>query len=199
MFAWIQAHWSYLDIYISQKCSWFGRQISNQHTGQTNQLFGLEIQIYHTHFSFIFCRICQTHCFLQKIAIQICQLFGICKSNSVKKQRIWQILQKIEEKWVYLSIIDLNFQTKKMISLTCRLVWNKPSKSAWIFVKCKCPKSFHITDERTDVWPPDFIIWKIDYWLWAVVWAGLWNKKVWADYEQLLRPVFLSFYGQKII
>ena len=33
---------------------------------------------------------------------------------------------------------------------------------------------------------------------WALVWAGLWNKRVWADYEQLLRPVFLSFYGQKI-
>jgi hypothetical protein len=24
------------------------------------------------------------------------------------------------------------------------------------------------------------------------------KKKVWADYEQLLRPVFLSFHGQKI-
>ena len=33
---------------------------------------------------------------------------------------------------------------------------------------------------------------------WAVVWAGLRNKRVWADYEQLLRRVFLSFYGQKI-
>ena len=25
---------------------------------------------------------------------------------------------------------------------------------------------------------------------WAVGWAGLWKKKVWANYEQLLRPVF---------
>ena len=24
------------------------------------------------------------------------------------------------------------------------------------------------------------------------------KKKVWADYEQLLRPIFLSFHGQKI-
>ena len=30
-----------------------------------------------------------------------------------------------------------------------------------------------------------------------LVWAGLWNKRVWADYEQLLRPVFSLFRGQK--
>jgi hypothetical protein len=33
------------------------------------------------------------------------------------------------------------------------------------------------------------------------LWAGLgWTvkKKVWADYEQLLWPVFLSFHGQEI-
>ena len=29
-----------------------------------------------------------------------------------------------------------------------------------------------------------------------MVWAGLWNKRVWADYEQLLRPVFSLFWGQ---
>ena len=27
-----------------------------------------------------------------------------------------------------------------------------------------------------------------------MVWAGLWNKRVWADYEHLLRPIF-SFFG----
>ena len=32
---------------------------------------------------------------------------------------------------------------------------------------------------------------------WAVVWAELWNKRVWADYEQFLRPVFSLFWGQK--
>ena len=30
------------------------------------------------------------------------------------------------------------------------------------------------TDTRTDVWSRDFIIWKINFGLWAVVWAGLW-------------------------
>ena len=29
------------------------------------------------------------------------------------------------------------------------------------------------TDTRTDVWSRDFIIWKINFGLWAVVWAGL--------------------------
>ena len=53
------------------------------------------------------------------------------------------------------------------------------------------------TDKRTDVWCRDFIIWKINSELWAVFWAGLWNKRVWADYEQLLRPVFSLFRGQK--
>ncbi len=35
---------------------------------------------------------------------------------------------------------------------------------------------------------------------WAVGCGLGWTvkKKVWADYEQLLRPVFSSFYGQKI-
>ena len=53
------------------------------------------------------------------------------------------------------------------------------------------------TDKRTDVWSWDFIIWKINSGLWAVVWAGLWNKRVWAEYEQLLRPVFSLFRGKK--
>jgi hypothetical protein len=50
-----------------------------------------------------------------------------------------------------------------------------------------------ITDKRADVWSQDFIIWKINSGQWAVVWAELWNKRVWADYEQLLRP-FLSLF-----
>ena len=52
------------------------------------------------------------------------------------------------------------------------------------------PPQIFSTDKRTDVWSRDFIVWKINSGLWAVVWAGLWNKWVWANYEQLLRPVF---------
>ena len=57
----------------------------------------------------------------------------------------------------------------------------------------------YCTDKRTDVWSRYFITWKINSGLWAVVWAGLWKKRVWADYEQLLRPVFSLFRGQKNI
>ena len=33
--------------------------------------------------------------------------------------------------------------------------------------------------------------------LWAFVWAGLCKKRVWADYEQLLRPIFSLFRVKK--
>ena len=39
--------------------------------------------------------------------------------------------------------------------------------------------------------------WKINSGLWAVVWAGLWEKRGWVDYEQLLRPVFFNFWGSR--
>ena len=47
---------------------------------------------------------------------------------------------------------------------------------------------------RNNVWSRDFIIWKTN----SGLWAGLWNQRVWADYEQLLRPAFLRFYERKI-
>ena len=55
------------------------------------------------------------------------------------------------------------------------------------------------TDKRTDVWSQDFMIWRINIGLWAVAWAGEWEKRVWVDYEQLLRHVFSLFQGQKNI
>ena len=58
-------------------------------------------------------------------------------------------------------------------------------------------KGFETTDKRTDVWSRDFMIRKVNFGLWAVAWAGLCNKGVWANYEQLLRPVFSLFQGQK--
>ena len=51
------------------------------------------------------------------------------------------------------------------------------------------------TDKRTDVWSRDFIIWKINFGLWAVAWAELWNKRVWADYKQLFGAVSSIFHG----
>jgi hypothetical protein len=40
--------------------------------------------------------------------------------------------------------------------------------------------------------------WKINFGLWAVAWAGPWEKGVWADSEQLFWVVFSIFHGQKI-
>ena len=41
------------------------------------------------------------------------------------------------------------------------------------------------TDKRTDVWSRNFLIWEINFGLWAVAWAGPWEKGVWVDSEQL--------------
>ena len=71
----------------------------------------------------------------------------------------------------------------------CSVVFLLPNE---IFVLKVPPLLYYLapTDQRTDVWSGDFIIWKISSGLWAVVWDGLWNKRVLADYEQLLKPVF---------
>jgi hypothetical protein len=37
------------------------------------------------------------------------------------------------------------------------------------------------------------MVWKIKFGLWAVARAGLWEKRVWANYEQLLGPFFHFF------
>jgi hypothetical protein len=41
------------------------------------------------------------------------------------------------------------------------------------------------------------MIWKIDFGLLAVAWAGPWEKGVWADSEQFFWVVFSIFHGQK--
>ena len=43
------------------------------------------------------------------------------------------------------------------------------------------------------------MIWKIDFGLWAVAWAGPWEKGVWADSEQLFLVFFSIFHWQKKI
>ena len=53
------------------------------------------------------------------------------------------------------------------------------------------------TDKRTDVWSRNFLIWEINFGLWAVAWARPWEKGVWADSEQLFWVVFSIFNGQK--
>ena len=103
-----------------------------------------------------------------------------------------------------LAIFDISAHVapKQMVSVTYSRCWhygqnfNIFSKNYSTFFFLKLAK---ITDKRTDVWSQDFMIWKINFGLWAVVWAGQWEKRVWTDYEQLLRTVFSLFQGQKNI
>jgi hypothetical protein len=46
----------------------------------------------------------------------------------------------------------------------------------------------YTTDKRTDAWWDIFMIWKIDFGLLAVGWAGLWNKK--------FGPIMSNFWGR---
>ena len=55
------------------------------------------------------------------------------------------------------------------------------------------------TDKRTDVWSRNFLIWKINFGLWTVAWAGLWEKGVWANSEHHFGVFFSIFHGQKKI
>ena len=105
-----------------------------------------------------------------------------------------------------IHFIGVDSLRESILLLHCKYMqWNhsedtsKNCKTQLQFFYCNIDKYFAIhstmqkcrfADKRTDVWSRDFIIWKIDSGLWAVVWAGLWNKRVWVDYEQLLRPIF---------
>ena len=93
-------------------------------------------------------------------------------------------------------------QTNVLSISSVDLVWNLYEVCFGNFKVSKLRKEMALsrtTDKRTDVWSRDFIKWKINFGLWAVTWAGQWEKRVWADYEQLLRPVFSLFRGQKNI
>ena len=106
-------HCSYLDIYISRKirlCIVFGRQMSNQTTGQTPQLFGLIIQIYYTHFSSIFLQnlsnpVLFTHCCCY-VAMLTCLNYDFCiKCQNWKwEQSIFRIKVIFDLQCWYLSL-----------------------------------------------------------------------------------------------
>ena len=69
-------------------------------------------------------------------------------------------------------------------------------KKGWLkFVTMIVQVNF--TDKRTDVWSRNFLIWEINFGLWAVAWARPWEKGVWADSEQLFWVFFSIFHGQK--
>ena len=120
-------------------CSKFGRPISNMSRGQTNQLFDLKIQIYYSHFSSIFCRNCQIQCFLDTVNAISKRLSHIFVSNcNLSTSTLWNSSNSVQKALDLttpaknrrkMSIIDLNFQTKKLRSLACRLVCDLSSKS----------------------------------------------------------------------
>ena len=83
-------------------CSWFGRPISNNSTGQTYQFIHLKIQIYYSHFPSIFCRNCQIHCFLhtvdaipKRLNYLICIYASNCNSNT---SFLWNTSSRSPEK-----------------------------------------------------------------------------------------------------
>ena len=105
-----KAHCSFLDIYISRKIrlcvvDFEGKFQTNLQAKLINFLVWKFRSTYYANSYLIFFRICQIHCFFtycccySKELTDLCQLFGI-EAIVCKKQWIWQILQKIEEKWV---------------------------------------------------------------------------------------------------
>ena len=91
--------------------------------------------------------------------------------------------------------------SKQIIKVLYFLAYTRQSKFMSFHTLAKSeqilPAWYKNTNKRKDVWSRDFMIWKVNFGLWAVAWAGLWNKRVWANYEQKLRPVFSVFQSQK--
>ena len=97
-------------------------------------------------------------------------LRGATKKNANSEGAHWRTLVRL--------ISNLNYIICNWKIDFCRsFEFEKKIKLALVWMSNIC------TDKRTDVWSWDFIIWKIDLAFWAVVWAGLWNKRVWADFE----------------
>ena len=127
-------HCSYLNIYISRKFGLCvidlkGKFQSNLQAKLLNFLvwkfrsiilnFLLFLQDFPNLVLFACC-----HCYSKELKYLNCDLKQCDGSNNVQKALDLTISEKI---WRKMSMIDLNFQTKKLRSLACRLVWNLPS------------------------------------------------------------------------
>ena len=90
--------------------------------------------------------------------------------------------------------------SKQIIKVLYFLAYTRQSKFMSFHTLAKSeqilPAWYKNTNKRKDVWSRDFMIWKVNFGPRAVAWAGLLEKRVWADYEQLLRTVFSLFRGQ---
>ena len=134
----LSTHCVYLDIYISRKIRLCVVGLESQY--RSNLLTFWKNSDLLFYFFSVFCRICQIPCFLQTVAAipkSWCNRIAIWHNystqifqpfwnsiNSAFYHWIWQLLQKKENE----SDIS-EFSDKKSINLTCRVVWNWPSKS----------------------------------------------------------------------
>ena len=128
----------------------------------------------------------------------ICWFRAVGRSENLERQMWWALSVPL---LIQIGLTDLPKSGASLPPIPTDLNWksDKFSERDYCLTGRYVGRQQRFTDKRTDVWSRDFIIWKINSGLWAVVWAGLWNKRVWADYEQLLRPVFSLFRGQKKI
>ena len=68
-------------------------------------------------------------------------------------------------------------------SSCCNFFWNALDPTFVIFLKMTGSSLFISLNGQG---------WKINSGLWAVVWAGLWEKRGWADYEHLFENIVAS-------
>ena len=154
------------------------------------------------------------------ILLQVPKLFGGSK-HFVPNQKLIDILATAQfpivfvpvQKWYSYGKFNFSTAAIKQLNAVLFLIWPKIFGLARNILgpvegqgtRLKYIESWRklsiqmlsITDKRTNVWSRDFMIWKINSGLWAVASARLWEKRVWAHYEQLLRPVFFTFLGSK--
>ena len=78
---------------------------------------------------------------------------------------VFNILQQFRKLWSIDPQADNRSQKDKETSQIIKM--EQSLHVSWVL---------YITDKRTDVWSPDFPIWKINFGLWAVAWVGLLEK-----------------------
>ena len=101
------------------------------------------------------------------------------KTTTIKQNIFYASLEWINMKY-YISLKHFDTNSWMVQKFECNFVkCLNPMCSAVVYTGCIWYKKVPVvaTEKRTDVWSRDFKIWKIN--------SGLWNKRVWADYEQI--------------
>ena len=89
-------------------------------------------------------------------------------------------------------MLSNNFIIRSEFCQWNRRQWNSLIIPVGVPTRIPPTKAAGLTQIREQMSGPE-----INFGLWAVAWAGLWEKRVWVHDEQLLRPVFSLFRGQK--